>query len=93
MIVVTSSVRIHPSQQKVTCKRHCQLQVIYMYVAYDNKFQKFDVTCSWSPLPLSKTVTPQTLSLPFERDVLHGRPLYKRVYCSRCTFIGAIVSQ
>src|SRR6218665_2245071 len=37
------------------------------------KFLKCDVPCSWTPLPLSQTVTPSRT--PLERDVLYGRPL------------------
>src|SRR6218665_3661310 len=40
-------------------------------------FLKCDVTCSWTPLPLSQTVTPSRTPFPLERHVLYGRPLIK----------------
>src|SRR6218665_2417848 len=37
-------------------------------------FLKCDVTCSWTPLPLSQTVTPSRTPPPSSVDVLYGRP-------------------
>ena len=39
-----------------------------------NFFFKCDVTCSWTLLPLSQTVTLSRTPYPLERDVLYGRP-------------------
>ena len=41
---------------------------------YDKNLYKRDVTCSWTPSPLSQTVTPSRTPSPLERGVLYGRP-------------------
>jgi len=42
------------------------------------KFEKCDVTCSWTPSPVTKC---HTFLDPLERDVLYGRPLCYIVLC------------
>jgi len=61
---VTSSARLHPSQQKV--KRHFQFQVLY---GWWKNFQKCDVTCSWTPSSVKICHTFSDPLPPLERDV------------------------
>src|SRR6218665_4012967 len=43
---------------------------------YTKKFEKFDVTCSWThPPPVTNCHTFSDPPLPLERDVLYRRPL------------------
>src|SRR6218665_2458006 len=54
--------------------RKLNITLNFMFRMYDNFFYKCDVTCSFTPLPLSQTVTPSRTPSPLERDVLYGRP-------------------
>ena len=46
----------------------------FTFCMYENYFLKHDVTCSWTPSPVTNCHTFSD-PLPLERDVLYGRPL------------------
>ena len=56
----------------VTTESHTSLSILGFVCM--KKFERCDVTCSWT-LPLSQTVTPSRTPSPLERgDALYGRP-------------------
>ena len=67
-LFVPPSVRIHMLQHKA--KHHFNFR-FYMYEI----FLKCDVTCSWTPFPLSQTVTPRTPSPSSVTYFMYG-PIY-----------------